>query len=67
MNKRLWPWGVENESVAPDIEVRLDPAAVNRGEDPQLDAAIATALGQLKNFKAVELKQAPPYPTTPGK
>ncbi len=60
-------WGVENEGVAPDIEVRLDPAAVNRGEDPQLDAAIATALGQLKNFKAVELKQAPPYPTTPGK
>lgn len=60
-------WLVENEGVAPDIEVTLDPAAVNRGEDPQLDAAIATALAQLKDFKPVELKSAPPYPTTPGK
>jgi tricorn protease len=60
-------WRVENEGVAPDIEVTLDPAAVNRGEDPQLDAAIATALAQLKDFKPVELKSAPPYPTTLGK
>ena len=29
-------WRVENEGVAPDVEVTLDPAAVNRGEDPQL-------------------------------
>ena len=60
-------WRVENEGVAPDIEVTLDPAAVNRGEDPQLDAAIARVLEQLKSFKPVELKSAPPYPTTPGK
>ena len=60
-------WRVENEGVAPDIEVTLDPAAVNRGEDPQLDAAISTALAKLKDFKPIELKQAPPYPTTLGK
>jgi tricorn protease len=60
-------WRVENEGVAPDVEVTLDPAAVNRGEDPQLDAAIATALSQLKDFKPVELKSAPPYPTPLGK
>ncbi|MGP8033670.1 MAG: PDZ domain-containing protein [Steroidobacteraceae bacterium] len=60
-------WQVENEGVAPDIEVTLDPAAVNRGEDPQLDAAIVTVLAQLKDFKPVELKHAPPYPTTLGK
>jgi tricorn protease len=60
-------WRVENEGVAPDIEVTLDPAAVNRGEDPQLDAAIATVLTQLKDFKPVELKSAPPYPATLGK
>jgi tricorn protease len=60
-------WRVENEGVAPDIEVTLDPAAVNRGEDPQLDAAIATVLAQLKDFKPVESKSAPPYPTTLGK
>ncbi len=60
-------WRVENEGVAPDIEVTLDPAAVNRGEDPQLDAAIATALTQLKDFRPIEQKSAPPYPTTLGK
>jgi tricorn protease len=60
-------WRVENEGVAPDIEVTLDPAAVNRGEDPQLDAAIATVLAQLKDFKSVELERAPPYPATLGK
>jgi tricorn protease len=60
-------WRVENEGVAPDIEVTLAPAAVNRGEDPQLDAAIATVLAQLKDFKPVEQKSAPPYPTTLGK
>ncbi len=60
-------WHVENEGVAPDVEVTLDPAAVNRGEDPQLDAAIATALAQLKDSKPVELKSAPSYPTTLGK
>ena len=60
-------WRVENEGVAPDIEVTLDPAAVNRGEDPQLDAAITTVLGQLRAFKPVELKTAPPYPATLGK
>lgn len=60
-------WRVENEGVAPDIEVTLDPAAVNRGEDPQLDTAIATVLRQLKDFKPVQLKTAPPYPSTLGK
>ena len=60
-------WRVENEGVAPDLEVTLDPAAVNRGEDPQLDAAITTVLAQLKDFKPVELKSAPPYPTQLGK
>jgi len=60
-------WRVENEGVAPDIEVTLDPAAVNRGEDPQLDAALATVLTQLKSFKPVPQTSAPPYPTTPGK
>jgi tricorn protease len=60
-------WRVENEGVSPDIEVTLDPAAVNRGEDPQLDAAIATVLAQLKDFKPIERKSAPPYPATLGK
>lgn len=60
-------WHVENEGVTPDIEVELDPAAVNAGSDTQLDAAIATVLEQLKTAPALPLKNAPPYPTVLGK
>jgi tricorn protease len=60
-------WRVENEGVAPDLEVRLDPLAVNEGRDPQLDAAIASVLEQLKTAKPVPLKSAPPYPTQLGR
>lgn len=60
-------WRVENEGVAPDIEVRLDPRAVNEGRDTQLDAAIANILDQLKTTKSVPLKSAPSYPTPLGK
>ncbi|WP_440957365.1 PDZ domain-containing protein [Oceanicaulis sp. LC35] len=34
-------WRVENEGVAPDIEVYLDPVATNAGRDNQLERAIA--------------------------
>jgi tricorn protease len=60
-------WRVENEGVAPDIEVELDPAAVNTGADTQLDAAIATVMEQLRTAPAIPLKNAPPYPTVLGK
>jgi tricorn protease len=55
-------WRIENEGVAPDVEVQLDPAAVNAGNDNQLDAGIAAVLEQLKSAKSVPLKAAPPYP-----
>lgn len=60
-------WHVENEGVAPDIEVDLEPAAVNAGIDPQLDTAIATVMEELQTVKTLPLKDAPPYPTTLGK
>jgi tricorn protease len=60
-------WHVENEGVAPDLEVPLDPLAVNAGNDPQLDAAIADVLEQLKTAKQIPLKAAPPMPTQVGK
>ncbi len=60
-------WRVENEGVAPDHEVELDPAAVNDGRDTQLDAAIAEVLEQLKTARPVALKSAPPVPTQVGK
>jgi tricorn protease len=51
-------WGIENEGVAPDIEVEMDPKAWREGRDPQLEKAIA--------FLLEELKQHPqPKPTVP--
>ncbi len=37
-------WAVENEGVAPDIQVENDPAAVIAGRDPQLERAVEEAL-----------------------
>ncbi len=59
-------WTIENEGVAPDIEVDLDPAAFNRGEDTQLDRAIAEVLSDLEGFTPPDLKEAPAYPTELG-
>ncbi|RQO58805.1 peptidase S41 [Paucibacter sp. KBW04] len=60
-------WRVENEGVAPDIEVELDPLQVNKGRDSQLDAAIANVLERLKTYKPVQRKTAPAMPTELGK
>ncbi len=47
-------WQVENYGVEPDIEVDFDPNAHLRGDDPQLERAIAEALRLLKE-KGAEL------------
>jgi tricorn protease len=60
-------WRVENEGVAPDMEVQLDPLAVNEDRDPQLEAAVAEVLQQLKTAKPLPLKSAPPVPTQLGR
>ncbi len=54
-------WAVEAEGVAPDIEVRNDPAEVRAGGDPQLEAAVAEAL-RLLETEAVELRAEPAPP-----
>jgi tricorn protease len=59
-------WSIENEGVAPDIEVPLDPIATNRGQDSQLLAAIAEIQKQLEGFDSGVLKEAPPLPTELG-
>lgn len=41
-------WAVENEGVAPDIEVELTPADVINGRDPQLERAVAEAMKLLE-------------------
>jgi tricorn protease len=60
-------WRVENEGVAPDREIELDPLAVNDGRDPQLDAAIADVAAKLKSASPIPRKSAPPVPTQLGK
>ncbi len=52
---------VENEGVAPDVEVEQTPKDVIAGRDPQLEKAIEIALAELaKNPPAVPKR--PPYP-----
>jgi tricorn protease len=54
-------WAVENEGVAPDIEVVDRPELVARGEDPSLEAGVRYLLEQLeKNPPAkLEVEEAP--------
>ncbi|HEY0683456.1 MAG TPA: PDZ domain-containing protein [Steroidobacter sp.] len=52
---------VENEGVAPDVEVEQWPREVNAGRDPQLDRAIEIALSELEKNPAKPAK-APPLP-----
>jgi tricorn protease len=59
-------WRVENEGVAPDIDVELDPTLVNKGEDAQLQKAVSEVLEQLKTFEPVRHDKAPTFPTKLG-
>jgi tricorn protease len=54
-------FGVENEGVAPDIEVEQWPREVNAGRDPQLDRAIQVALDALAKNPTAPAKM-PPMP-----
>jgi len=49
-------WEVEGRGITPDIEIRQDPKLVREGHDPQLEAAVAKAMEQLR---------AHPYPSFP--
>jgi tricorn protease len=52
---------VENEGVAPDIEVEQNPADVINGKDPQLQKAIEVALKELEKNPIVAPVR-PPHP-----
>ena len=54
-------WAVENEGVAPDIHVEMTPKDVLAGRDPQLEAAVETAL-RLLDERPVVLKPEPAPP-----
>jgi tricorn protease len=54
-------FGIENEGVAPDIEIEQWPAEVIKGKDPQLEKAIEVVLEQLKANPPKKM-ETPPYP-----
>lgn len=60
-------WRIENEGVAPDIDVELEPDLVNQGTDSQLDRAIAEVMKRLGDWQPIQRKEAPPMPTELGK
>ncbi|WAC70899.1 PDZ domain-containing protein [Roseateles sp. SL47] len=59
-------WRIENEGVAPDIDVNLDPVAVNEGRDVQLEAAVANVMERLKSWKPIQRTEPPAMPTKLG-
>ena len=54
-------WDIENEGVAPDIEVEQESKLVNQGHDPQLEKAVEIALELLKE-KEVKILPQPADP-----
>lgn len=54
-------WAVENEGVAPDIDVENSPKEVIAGHDPQLERAVQEALRALE-ANPVKLMAEPPPP-----
>ena len=54
-------WAVENQGVAPDIDVEMTPKEVIAGRDPQLERAVAEGLRLLKESPVV-LKPEPAPP-----
>jgi len=54
-------WDVENEGVAPDIEIEMTPKKVIEGQDPQLERAVEEALRMLEE-DPVEILPEPDSP-----
>jgi tricorn protease len=56
-------WHVENEGVAPDVDVENWPKDVAAGHDPQLERATAEALKMLAAKPVDRALKEPPFPT----
>ncbi len=56
-------WAVENEGVAPDIDVENWPRDVIAGHDPQLERATAEAMRLLRERPVDRAVKEPPPPT----
>jgi tricorn protease len=59
-------WAVENEGVAPDIDIENWPKEVIAGRDPQLERAVQEAMRLLKE-RPLDRKDKEPAPPTWGK
>ncbi|MGH7678143.1 MAG: S41 family peptidase [Gemmatimonadaceae bacterium] len=53
-------WSVENEGIAPDIEVEYTPAEVNKGRDPQLERAVQEAMKLLQQHPIRQMGRPTP-------
>jgi len=53
-------WAVENEGVAPDVEVEITPKDAAEGRDPQLERSVAEALKLLQQSPTQVLKEPSP-------
>jgi tricorn protease len=56
-------WAVENEGVAPDVDVENWPKDVIAGHDPQLERAVQEGMRLLKEKPVERLMKEPPSPT----
>lgn len=56
-------WVIENQGVAPDIEVENDPKSVIEGRDPQLERAVQEVMKRIQE----DPKQLPSKPPPPVK
>jgi tricorn protease len=54
---------VENEGVAPDVDVENWPKDVIAGHDPQLERAVQEGLRLLKEHPVHRMTTEPPPPT----
>ena len=56
-------WAVENEGVAPDVDIENWPKDVIAGHDPQLEKAVEIAMKQLAEHPPKRMMKEPPPPT----
>ncbi|HKX00095.1 MAG TPA: PDZ domain-containing protein [Bryobacteraceae bacterium] len=64
-NAAVWnpdgEFDVENRGIPPDIDVELDPAALRKGHDVQLETAVQVVLEELNQHPVTQPKR-PSYP-----
>ena len=50
-SRRSGRWAIENEGIAPDIEVDIMPADAAAGRDPQIERAVQEAIKLLERHR----------------